>query len=289
MIYFVVTVEIFSGKFKIECVENKNKYLMNGYVSSFFEKPNKNFLKGKTTNTFNHLKSLQEVHSESVSEKSEDEKEFSIEYKGEGTVSPPIPTSPQRSSTLSSEIPNVQPSPPVLSKNDSNKVLINGKIEKKKFSIDIQKETFNTNLTSNEEFDDFFENSDDIVFCYDDKEKKNEKNSGESDEPQIKKKNPEERIKIYTMESIDFKVKKRKNKDDALNQSSKSLTTGLNQMKYEKFYRKKIPLSIHGKKDYEVEKISKVSDIIFVNRNGTIACGFTLKSVLALAEYSLFN
>ena len=37
-IYFVVFVELFSGKFKIESVETKNKYFQEGYVSTFFDK-----------------------------------------------------------------------------------------------------------------------------------------------------------------------------------------------------------------------------------------------------------
>lgn len=288
MIYFVITVEIFSGKFKIECVENSNKYLMNGYVSSFFEQPEKNLKRGNTTNTFKHLKSLQEVHSEDVSEKSgksEDEKEFSIEYKGERSVSPPIPVTPQRTSTLSSEIPNIKPSPPVLSKNNSKKVLLNG--EKKTFSIDLnlKKNSFTTKITSNEEFDDFFGNiDDDVVFCYEDNKNKDQT---ENQKEISKNKNPEERIKIYKNESINFNVKTKKKK--ASNQSLNSLATRLHQTNVEKFYRRKIPMNLHGKKHQEIEKLINITNIIFINSNGTIACGFTLKSLLALAEYSLYN
>lgn len=37
-VYFVVFVETFSGRFRLECVENHNKYLKNGYISTLFDK-----------------------------------------------------------------------------------------------------------------------------------------------------------------------------------------------------------------------------------------------------------
>lgn len=37
-IYFVAYAETFSGRFRIEAVQNQNKYLQNGYVSTFFDK-----------------------------------------------------------------------------------------------------------------------------------------------------------------------------------------------------------------------------------------------------------
>ena len=47
MIYFVIHVEGFSGKFKLECVQNQNHYLEQGYLSTFFDKTNTKFKKGK--------------------------------------------------------------------------------------------------------------------------------------------------------------------------------------------------------------------------------------------------
>jgi uncharacterized UPF0160 family protein len=38
-VYFVVFAETFSGRIRLECVENHNKYLQNGYISTFFDKP----------------------------------------------------------------------------------------------------------------------------------------------------------------------------------------------------------------------------------------------------------
>jgi len=37
-VYFVVFAETFSGRFRVECVENHNKYLKGGYISTLFEK-----------------------------------------------------------------------------------------------------------------------------------------------------------------------------------------------------------------------------------------------------------
>ena len=37
-VYFVVFAETFSGRFRLECVENHNKYLKGGYISTLFDK-----------------------------------------------------------------------------------------------------------------------------------------------------------------------------------------------------------------------------------------------------------
>ena len=286
MIYYVITVEIFSGKFKLECVENDNKYLINGYVSTFFEDVNIPIKKGKTTNTFNHLSSLKEAKTEES--KSEDEEQFSIEYVGDGSVSPPIPVSPGKSSTKSSDIPNVRPSPPVLSKKNSKAVLTLTDNTKKQFSIEktYSQDKMNEKLASHEEFDDFFGNIDDVVFCY------NAENKGKKEgEEHGKKESKEEKEKlnIYKKETINYKVKKDSSEKINLLVSPKSVTTELSKMKYEKFFRKNLPISLMGKKEEEIEKITNIKDVIFVNKTGNIACGYTLKSIIALAEYSIYN
>lgn len=38
-IWFVIYAELFSGNFKLECVRSNNKYLQQGYLSTFFFKP----------------------------------------------------------------------------------------------------------------------------------------------------------------------------------------------------------------------------------------------------------
>ena len=37
-VHFVVFAETFSGRFRLECVENHNKYLKGGYISTYFDK-----------------------------------------------------------------------------------------------------------------------------------------------------------------------------------------------------------------------------------------------------------
>lgn len=283
MIYFVVTVEAFSGKFKLECVENRNKYLMNGYISAFFDKPDVDAKKGKTTHTFTNLTELKEVDSQPVSEESEhseDDGQYSIEYTGDGSVSPPIPVG--RSSAQSSEIPNVKPSPPVLSKKTSKADLSDQK-KKKQFSIeeeDVQR-SLNKKLKSNEEFDNFFDNISDMVFRYEaDKDQSKEKGN-----PVKEEEDKGERLKLWTNQSIKYG---RKGSQDEL-KTVQSVGVGLAKLKPEKFFRKKIPMSLHGKTEKEVREHTGIKDVIFVNKGGTIACGFTLRSVLALAEYSLYN
>lgn len=323
MVYFVISVEVFSGKFKLECVENRNKYLMNGYISAFFEKPEVDARKGKTTHTFTKLAQMIETSSQRESEESEDDGQYSIEYTGDGSVSPPVPVGGDGGPEGSSEYPNMKPSPQELSKQGSVEDL--GAPEKrpiqKQFSIDekLLKQNLNKKLKSNEEFDGFFDNIEDVVFCYD--EKKSEGNEpgepkeeepaqerrsgragatpepGQADSPAKPKKKQGgegqgerqgERLKLWANQSIKFGQKKAQ-KQLQRGSSRKSVGVELMRLKKEKFYRKKFPLALHGKTEQAVKEASGISDVIFVSRDGTIACGFTLRAMVALAEHALFN
>ena len=57
----------------------------------------------------------------------------------------------------------------------------------------------------------------------------------------------------------------------------------------QKFFRKNIPFNLKGKKEKELEEIINIPNLIFVNDKLDTACGYTLKSVISLAEYSLYN
>lgn len=284
MIYYVVTVELFSGKFKLECVENTNKYLMNGYVSTFFEQFDPAPAQDKTVATFKNMESLEEK-SEVQSEEagvSENDENFSIEYTGEKTVSPPIRMSPGRMSAKSNDIPNVKPSPPVLSKKNSKAVFT---IQKgKTFTIQNEKKSpLNSKLTSHEEFDDFFGNISDVVFCYNNETNGQEQLPSQKEVQNIPQKN--DQLNLTTEDTVKYNIK---NKNKLL-ASPKNKRANFEKPKMKKFFRKKIPKDLMGKTEAQIKKIINVPDIIFVNNNGNIACGFTLKSIIALAEYSLYN
>jgi hypothetical protein len=263
---------------------------MNGYVSTFFEQKKDDKKIGKTAKTLDKLVSLEEtseVQSEEEKEGPENDENFSIEYTGENSVSPPIRLSPTRSSTKSSEIPNVKPSPPILSKKNSKAVFT---IEKGK-TFDLNKESkksLNSKLTSNEEFDDFFGNISDVVFCYNenpkDKKEEEEKVDVKTEEKVVEKDVKKDKI-LTNQDTFKYKIKNK----TKLNSSLKGTELEMTKLKTQKFYRKKLPNILVGKNEIEIRKLINIPDIIFVNNQANIACGFTLRSVIALAEYSLYN
>lgn len=56
-VYFVIYAEAFSGRFRLECVENSNKYLQKGYISTFFDKQDPSSVKGSPFKLYNSNKS----------------------------------------------------------------------------------------------------------------------------------------------------------------------------------------------------------------------------------------
>ena len=131
MIYFVVSVELFSGKFKLECVESKNVYLENNYMSFFYDDQTKNkkLKKGKTIGpSFNLEKLKEEKDNEDVSENEKSQITFDGQLENlqeqennknnseDKTVSPPIPFGRSSNRSVNSgEIVNIKPSPEVAS------------------------------------------------------------------------------------------------------------------------------------------------------------------------------
>lgn len=57
----------------------------------------------------------------------------------------------------------------------------------------------------------------------------------------------------------------------------------------QKFFRKNIPFALRGNKEKELLEKTGIQNLIFVNKKLDTACGFTLKSVISLAEHSLYN
>lgn len=57
----------------------------------------------------------------------------------------------------------------------------------------------------------------------------------------------------------------------------------------QKFFRKNIPFALRGNKEKELLEKTGIQNLIFVNEKLDTACGFTLKSVISLAEHSLYN
>ena len=51
-VHFVIFAEIFSGKFRLECVENLNKYLQKGYISTFFDNEDLDLVETKGIDIF---------------------------------------------------------------------------------------------------------------------------------------------------------------------------------------------------------------------------------------------
>ena len=56
-----------------------------------------------------------------------------------------------------------------------------------------------------------------------------------------------------------------------------------------KQYRKMLPAEIAGKKGNDIAQVTGIEGIMFVNTERTSAMGKDLRSVLSLAEYSLFQ
>lgn len=121
MIYFVISIELFSGKFKLECVETKNIYLENNYLSFFYDDPVnlKSYKKNKTIGQVNNIELLPEITEECTSEVDQSEITFDGNLNNDNkdtTVSPPIPFGRSSNrSNVSGDIMNIKPSPEMKS------------------------------------------------------------------------------------------------------------------------------------------------------------------------------
>ena len=71
--------------------------------------------------------------------------------------------------------------------------------------------------------------------------------------------------------------------------SPRSLNNEIALYKETKYFRRKFDLKLKGLKETQLFEKTGIKDLIFVNEKRTIACGFTLKSVLTLAEHCLYN
>ena len=227
-----------------------------------------------TTNTFGNLEALDEINSEddAKSKDSENIKTKPVDNaKEKKPISPPFYSEKDSDSTDSKNIPIMQTSPPVLSRDLSPK-----KRSQKKSGKG----------SSLGEFDDFFENVQDIMFCYDEEKSYSQKRESEItvDQSGLMVNTETSPNQIEIPESMGNFSKGKRSVG-----SPKSVDFNLNFKSPKKYYRKKLPYDLRGKKEKELEELTGIKNLLFVNKKRNFGCGYTLKSVVSLAELSIYK
>lgn len=115
------------------------------------------------------------------------------------------------------------------------------------------------------------------MFCYNEGKTFKLKKDEEDNQKDDKKKN------INKVSFNDLK------NDCKLIKGIKSFDIDSNFQVNQKYFRKNIPFNLRGKKEKELQELTGIQNLIFVNKKLDTACGFTLKSVISLAEHAIYN